>query len=75
MEPKPGIPPTRAYLGGLVSPLEKQPATAIIRAAHQDTKPGNWLAERTDGPTVELAYTVGEAPVKPVTCSAFSLTR
>ena len=59
LEPKPGIPPTSAHLGRLLSQLEKQPATAIIRAAHQDAKPGNWLAKRTGIPTVELAYTVG----------------
>jgi zinc/manganese transport system substrate-binding protein len=59
LEPKPGIPPTSAHLSGLVDITKSQGAFAILRAAYQDPKPGDWLSERTGVPAVTLPFTVG----------------
>ena len=59
LEPKPGVPPTSAHLSGLIDTTKSQGAYAIVRAAYQDTKPGDWLAERTGVPAVTLPFTVG----------------
>ncbi len=59
LEPKPGIPPTSAHLSGLVEITKSQGAFAILRAAYQDPKAGDWLAERTGVPAVTLPFTVG----------------
>jgi zinc/manganese transport system substrate-binding protein len=59
LEPKPGIPPTSAHLSGLIDITKSQGAFAILRAAYQDPKPGDWLSERTGVPAITLPYTVG----------------
>jgi zinc/manganese transport system substrate-binding protein len=59
LEPKPGVPPTSAHLASLIDVTKNQHAMAIIRAAYQDPKPADWLAERTGVPAVTLPYTVG----------------
>ena len=59
LEPKPGVPPTSAHLAGLTELAKSQGAYAILRAAYQDPKPGDWLAERTGVPAVTLPFTVG----------------
>ena len=58
LEPKPGVPPTSAHLSGLIE-ATKAGAYAIISAAYQDQKSGQWLAERTGVPLVVLPFTVG----------------
>jgi zinc/manganese transport system substrate-binding protein len=59
LEPKPGIPPTSAHLSSLIDITKSQGAFAILRAAYQDPKPGDWLAERTGVPAITLPFTVG----------------
>jgi zinc/manganese transport system substrate-binding protein len=59
LEPKPGVPPTSAHLATLIDVTKNGHALAIIRAAYQDPKPADWLAERTDVPAVTLPFTVG----------------
>jgi len=59
LEPKPGVPPTSAHLASLVEIAKSQGAYAILRAAYQDPKPGDWLAERTGLPALTLPFTVG----------------
>ena len=59
LEPKPGVPPTSAHLASLVDLTKSAPAFAIIRAAYQDPKPGDWLSEHTGVPAVTLPFTVG----------------
>jgi zinc/manganese transport system substrate-binding protein len=59
LEPKPGVPPTSAHLATLVDTTKAQHTLAIIRAAYQDPKPADWLAERTGVPAVTLPFTVG----------------
>jgi zinc/manganese transport system substrate-binding protein len=59
LEPKPGVPPTSAHLASLVDLTKSAPAFAILRAAYQDPKPGDWLSEHTGVPAVTLPFTVG----------------
>jgi len=59
LEPKPGVPPTSSHLASLVDLTKAAHALAIISAAYQDTKPGQWLSERTGVPAVVLPFTVG----------------
>jgi zinc/manganese transport system substrate-binding protein len=59
LEPKPGVPPTSAHLAGLIDVTKNAPAFAILRAAYQDPKPGDWLSEHTGVPAVTLPFTVG----------------
>jgi len=59
LEPKPGVPPTSGHLAGLVDLTKSAHALAIVRAAYQDPKPGDWLATQTGVPAVTLPFTVG----------------
>lgn len=62
LEPKPGIPPSAAYLAALRAELEREPARLVIRTPYQDPRPGQWLAGQTGLPVVVLPYTVGGTP-------------
>jgi zinc/manganese transport system substrate-binding protein len=59
LEPKPGVPPTSAHLASLIDITKSSNTLAILRAAYQDPKPGDWLSEHTGVPAVTLPFTVG----------------
>jgi zinc/manganese transport system substrate-binding protein len=59
LEPKPGLPPSSASLAELLDKLRKAPAQMVLRAAYNDPRPSQWLAERAAIPAVVLPYTVG----------------
>ena len=59
LEPKPGVPPTSSHLSSLIDVTRSGSAIAIICAAYQDSKPSEWLAERTGVPALVLPFTVG----------------
>ncbi|AXK72483.1 zinc ABC transporter substrate-binding protein [Lysobacter sp. TY2-98] len=59
LEPKPGVPPTSAHLASLIATTKSANTLAIVRAAYQDPKPADWLADRTGVPAVTLPLTVG----------------
>ncbi|HEX5163219.1 MAG TPA: zinc ABC transporter substrate-binding protein [Steroidobacteraceae bacterium] len=59
IEPKPGVPPTAAYLGALVSKLGTTPVRLILLNAYNDPKAANWLSERVHAPAVVLPFSVG----------------
>jgi zinc/manganese transport system substrate-binding protein len=59
LEPKPGLPPSAAHLNELLSRLSKDRAKAVVRAAYNDPRAGEWLAERAKIPAVTLPFTVG----------------
>ena len=59
LEPKPGVPPTSAHLAGLVTTAKASNTLAIVRAAYQDPKASQWLAERSGVPAVALPFSVG----------------
>jgi len=59
IEPKPGVPPTAAYLGTLVGKLTATPAKLILLNAYNDPKAADWLSERLKTPSVVLPFSVG----------------
>jgi zinc/manganese transport system substrate-binding protein len=59
LEPKPGLPPSTAHLTQLLEQLRSTPARMVVRAAYNDPRPAEWLAERAKIPAVVLPYTVG----------------
>jgi zinc/manganese transport system substrate-binding protein len=59
LEPKPGVEPTAAHLEEVLAQLKREPARIIIRAAYEDARASEWLAERAKIPTVALPFTVG----------------
>ena len=59
LEPKPGIEPSAAHLSSLLAQLQVRPAKMVIRAAYQDARASEWIAERTKMPAVLLPFTVG----------------
>jgi zinc/manganese transport system substrate-binding protein len=59
IEPKPGVPPTAAYLGTLVGKLTTTPAKLILLNAYNDPKAATWLSERVHAPAVILPFSVG----------------
>ena len=62
LEPKPGMEPSAAYLGQVLNELQQHPARMVIRAAYQNERPSEWIAERAHIPAVELPFTVGGTP-------------
>jgi zinc/manganese transport system substrate-binding protein len=62
IEPKPGVPPTAAYLGQLVSKLSASPPRLILLNAYNDTKAADWLSARVHAPAVVLPFSVGGTP-------------
>jgi len=62
LEPKPGMEPSVAYLGVVLNDLKQHPARMVIRAAYQNERPSEWIAERAHIPAVELPFTVGGTP-------------
>jgi len=59
LEPKPGVEPTSTHLAEVLAQLQRQPAKMIVRAAYDDERASQWLAERAKIPVVVLPYTVG----------------
>ena len=59
LEAKPGVEPSAAHLGELLTQLQRQPAKMVLRAAYQDARASNWLSEQAHIPAVVLPFTVG----------------
>lgn len=59
LEPKPGVEPTSSHLSEVLEGLKSRPAKMIVRAAYNDGRGAEWLAERTKLPIVVLPFTVG----------------
>ncbi len=59
LEPKPGVEPSSGHLAQVLAQLQHQPARMILRAAYNQGRPSEWLAERAKIPAVELPFTVG----------------
>jgi zinc/manganese transport system substrate-binding protein len=62
IEPKPGVPPTAAYLGQLVAKLGAHPPKLILVNAYNDVKAADWLSGRVKAPVVTLPFSVGGDP-------------
>jgi zinc/manganese transport system substrate-binding protein len=59
LEAKPGVEPSAAHLGQLLTQLQGQPARMVLRAAYQDARASQWLAERARIQAVVVPFTVG----------------
>jgi zinc/manganese transport system substrate-binding protein len=59
LEPKPGVEPSAAHLSTLVAQLQQQPAKMVLRAAYQDARASQWLAEHAHITAVVVPFTVG----------------
>ena len=59
LEPKPGVEPSAGHLSELNTQLARQPAKMVVRAAYQDPRASQWLAEHAHIPAVALPFTVG----------------
>jgi zinc/manganese transport system substrate-binding protein len=59
LEAKPGVPPSAGHLSEVVAQLRNQPAKMVIRAAYQDGRSDEWLAEHAQVHVVVLPFTVG----------------
>jgi zinc/manganese transport system substrate-binding protein len=59
LEPKPAVPPTAGHLAELVGITKSSNTLAIVHAAYQDSKPSEWLSQRTGVPVLDLPFTVG----------------
>ncbi len=59
LEPKPGMEPSAAHLSQVLDTLQQHPARMVLRAAYQEARPSEWIAQRAHIAAVELPYTVG----------------
>ena len=62
LEPKPGMEPSASHLAEVMDELQRHPAKMVIRAAYQDGRPSEWIAQRTKMKVVVLPFTVGGTP-------------
>lgn len=59
LEPKPGLPPSTAHMSELLARLANDPAKAVVRAAYNEPRAVEWLAERARIPALVVPFTVG----------------
>jgi zinc/manganese transport system substrate-binding protein len=59
LEPKPGIPPTPAYLAQLDEQMKSQPAKVIVYSPFNSPQAAEFLSTRTNIPMVMVPFTVG----------------
>jgi zinc/manganese transport system substrate-binding protein len=59
LEPKPGVEPSVGHLAEVAAQLKITPARAMVRAAYQNPRPSEWMAEHAGVPLVVLPFTVG----------------
>lgn len=59
LEPKPGLEATTSHLASVLETLRRQPAKMVLRAAYQDGRASEWIAERAKLKAVVLPFTVG----------------
>ncbi|MCR4299269.1 MAG: zinc ABC transporter substrate-binding protein [Gallionella sp.] len=62
IEPKPGMEPSAAHLSQVLGTLQQHPAKMVLRAAYQDARPSEWIAERAHISAVIVPYSVGGTP-------------
>jgi zinc/manganese transport system substrate-binding protein len=62
LEPRVGVPPSSGYLAQVLQRIQTQPARFVIRAAYEDSRPSDFIAQRAHIPAVLLPFTVGGTP-------------
>ncbi|MCW9053219.1 MAG: zinc ABC transporter substrate-binding protein [Motiliproteus sp.] len=58
LEPKPGVAPTTAHLGKLLTASQKQLPDMILLADYQNDRAARWLSDKTGVPVVKLPLSV-----------------
>jgi zinc/manganese transport system substrate-binding protein len=59
LEPKPGVPPSSGYLAQVLQKLQTNPVKMVIRAAYEDGRPSDFIADKAKIPAVVLPFTIG----------------
>ena len=59
LEPKPGIEPSSSHLQEILARQQAQPARMVLRAAYQNDKASQWMAEKARIPAIALPFSVG----------------
>jgi zinc/manganese transport system substrate-binding protein len=59
LEPKPGLPPSPAYLAELVERMKRNPAKVVVYSPYNDPRAAEFLSQRANIPRVMLPFTVG----------------
>ena len=59
IEPKPGVPPSTAYVAQLLDDIPRKGTRMIVYAAYQEPRPVNYIGEKSGLPAVLLPFTVG----------------
>ncbi len=62
LEPQVGVPPSSGYLAQVLQRLRTTPVRFVIRAAYEDARPSEFIAQRANIRAVMLPYTVGGTP-------------
>lgn len=62
LEPRVGVPPSSGYLAQVLQRLQTTPARFVIRAAYEDGRPSEFIAQRANIRAVVLPFTVGGTP-------------
>jgi ABC-type Zn uptake system ZnuABC Zn-binding protein ZnuA len=62
VEPKPGVPPSPAYIASLIGTMRARGVRIIVRQPHEPEKNVAFLARRTGAAVVVLAASVGAVP-------------
>jgi len=77
LEAKPGMEPSAAHLAKVLALLQSTPARMVLRAAYQDGKPSEWIAQHAHVNITELPFSIGGTPAAKNLYSFFddSITR
>src|SRR5262245_45881524 len=62
LEPRVGVPPSSGYLAQVLQRIQSQPARFVIRAAYEDGRSSDFIAQRAHIPAVMLPFTIGGSP-------------
>lgn len=60
LEPRPGVPPTTSHLANILSQLQQQSASAILRSGYEDERPSQWLSEKSGVPVISIPFSVDD---------------
>jgi zinc/manganese transport system substrate-binding protein len=59
LEPKPGLEPTSAHLASVLEIVQREHVKLVVRAAYQNARAAEWVAERAKASATMLPFTVG----------------
>jgi len=59
LEPKPGMEPSVSHMSQVLEQMRQHPAKMVIRAAYQESRPSEWMAQHAHIPEVTLPFSVG----------------